>query len=435
MKQKLTRFLHAFVAAMKSLWEIASRHWVLKLLSVIFAVLIWNFVLVQTNPNRVIRVSDIGVTIQNESMLAANGLTLAEPYDFVIGNIWVALEVPLNEVDRAAQSVTAWIDLRNITQTGTVTVPIHVSTTTSGTVVNKSMDTIQLQVEKLENRTFSVEMVGTGSLADGYYIDSYTVSPQTVSIKGPESMLNIIDKVYVSLPLEEISGSYSGIHSVLLTDAEGRILDDTQLSITNKDSISLKMTVYLQKTLEILLDDALIGREDIPEGYELTSLTTRPISVSVYGDPDVVAAMNGVNIATVDLKGLSTDQIFERKLKLPAGVQCNEISSVDVIIRISEKTTTRTISDVQVRYSRLPSGYVLTDPLPTSVTVQITGPEKLINSMTAASILVSADLSSCVAGENDVELIATVDSRYRVTEIIITPVSVKANVSDVAGKG
>lgn len=391
--------------------------------------------LVQTNPNRVIRVSDIGVTIQNESMLAANGLTLAEPYDFVIGNIWVALEVPLNEVDRAAQSVTAWIDLRNITQTGTVTVPIHVSTTTSGTVVNKSMDTIQLQVEKLENRTFSVEMVGTGSLADGYYIDSYTVSPQTVSIKGPESMLNIIDKVYVSLPLEEISGSYSGIHSVLLTDAEGRILDDTQLSITNKDSISLKMTVYLQKTLEILLDDALIGREDIPEGYELTSLTTRPISVSVYGDPDVVAAMNGVNIATVDLKGLSTDQIFERKLKLPAGVQCNEISSVDVIIRISEKTTTRTISDVQVRYSRLPSGYVLTDPLPTSVTVQITGPEKLINSMTAASILVSADLSSCVAGENDVELIATVDSRYRVTEIIITPVSVKANVSDVAGKG
>ena len=63
----------------------------LKLLSVVFAIILWSFTITRTNPHRTKRISDIPITAVGLASLEESGLTLRDVDD--LGNIQVKVSV------------------------------------------------------------------------------------------------------------------------------------------------------------------------------------------------------------------------------------------------------------------------------------------------------------------------------------------------------
>ena len=53
----------------------------LKLLSVVFAIILWSFTITRTNPQRTKRISDVPITAVGLASLESNGLTLRDGDD------------------------------------------------------------------------------------------------------------------------------------------------------------------------------------------------------------------------------------------------------------------------------------------------------------------------------------------------------------------
>ena len=73
----------------------------LKLLSLVFAIILWAMVMSQTNPDRTKVVYDVPLEITGLTELNARGLSLATESDELPSTVDVHLEVPMNDLSRA----------------------------------------------------------------------------------------------------------------------------------------------------------------------------------------------------------------------------------------------------------------------------------------------------------------------------------------------
>ena len=100
----------------------------LKVLSLVFAILLWAMVMSQTNPPRAKVVYDVPVELTGVTDLNARGLSLATEGGELPASVDVRLEVPMNDLGRAtADNVHATIDFSRITTTGDYTLPVNLS--------------------------------------------------------------------------------------------------------------------------------------------------------------------------------------------------------------------------------------------------------------------------------------------------------------------
>ena len=423
MKNAWTIIKNTFI----SLGKWIAHRWPLKLLSLFFAIILWNFVLGQTNPLRIVRVSDISIQVINQSTLYSNDLTLTEPIESSLPKVWVTLEVPLQEVSRAQEMVVVTADLRGITQEGTATIPLTVTTTSSGRVVSQSISSIQVQVEKRVSRTFTVSCTELGSMPDGYYINKTTIEPSSITVTGPASVVQSIQKVQVPVTVQGLTADYQVVQELEFLDAAGESIDTSMISTSNSDAI-VSLEIYRSKELPILLDKAVIGEDALADGYEILLMETVPDAITVIGKPEVVDAMTGVDIELVDVKDASADVKVTRSIKLPTGAYCRETSTVEVVIRVQEKTTSVTLQDVPIRYTSLPEGMELAASPQLTATVEVRGPESTLARLTVADVESAADLSQCIAGRNTIPLKLTIPDEFRATEQMVNPLTVDVTV-------
>lgn len=404
-----------------------AHNWPMKLMSLFFAIIIWSFILGQTNPMRVVRVSDISIQVINQSTLASKDLALTDAIEASLPKVWVTLEVPLQEVGRASEMVTVTADMRKINETGTVYVPLTVSTTSSGQVVSQSIDAIQVNVENMISRTFTVTCIERGAMPEGYSIYQKTIQPSSITIQGPESLVRSIETVELPLDVYGLTESSRFVNDLELLDAAGLEVDDAMLNISNQDAV-VDVTVFRSKELPILLEKAIIGEDNLAAGYEIELMEAVPSSVVVTGRPEVIDAMTGVDIELIDVKGANADLEVVRSLKLPSGAYVRDASVAQVVIRVTERMASVTLAEVPVRYINLPEGLSLAEDAPKTVQVQLWGPESTLSDLELSDITVTADLAYSMVGKNVIALRLNVPAEYRVTEQSVEPQSVEVTV-------
>lgn len=384
----------------------------LKLLSLLFALILWNYVVSQTNPNRTVKLSNVPVRFVGMTTLQNQNLALSKATNDYLSDMTVTVEdVPANNVSQVTNDTVALtVDLSSITSPGEHTLKVAWSTQ-YGKVKRMSSETVTVEVEQLVSRTLPIKCRFGGAFPTGFSPGTVNLEPSVVKITGPQTVVEQVESAYVTLPVgADTRGDVLESLMIELEDASGNEVPTTLLTLTSSDSL-VSVPVSRVKTLEVTVEGAILGQDQLPQGYEVAGIEVTPQEVELSGSAEVLEDMTSVTVESIDVAGASSDVHAETVLVLPDGVTATEGSAVEVIIRIAKVPATVEFQNVPVTLTGTPEGLTPTASTLTC-TVKVTGPELDLAKLTADQLTVTADLKGLPAGSHGVPLTVRLDDAY-----------------------
>lgn len=371
----------------------------LKIVSLIFAMLLWGYVLMSENPQRTKTLTNVPISVEGGADLIARKLVLSGDKDY--GSVTVRVSTQLTSYsDLTADDITASINLSNITATGEHEV-IITARSAIGTTVSVSPDHIKVNVDNLVSRSIPVEIDLEGELDEGYWAGDVIYSRNMIDIEGPLEYVSRIDSAKGVLNIDSATSSIN--KSVLLTlyDNEGNELD-ADLFYSKLPSVTARMEVLPMKTVPIDVESAIQGKDNIPKNYELVGYGVNGTGkVRIVGEQDVLDVIDSIGIDFIDVSGVTESIVQDAALVIPEGVRLLDDDTVSLYINIREKTDEAMFNSVPINVEHL--GRKLNAQLNVeAVDVYLHGRVSLLNQIDRSDIELYIDLSGLEAGVHQV---------------------------------
>jgi YbbR domain-containing protein len=354
------------------------------LLAIILAVALWVNAVSTDDPNET---RTIATPVAVEVVGLQPGL-VAEGYESA--TVQVTILAPRSVWDQLVpENVHASLDLTGKTE-GHYSVPVEIRTDVSPVLVEKvDPQTLQILIDRLAKRTLAVHVLMAGNLAPGFQAGTPDLSPDSVTVSGPESLVDQIAEVVATVDVEGIRSETAQSVALVPLDTGGNVVAGVSV-----DPATVSITVPVQQLggyRDLVVKVPLLGA--VKSGYRLTGLTINPQVVTLYSDdPDVIRALPGyVETQPLDISGASADITRSLSLVLPEGVQVVGNPKITVQVSISAIEDSITISR-PIRYQGLEPGLSVTLS-PAFVDVILSGPAPIIWSLKPADIDVFLDLT------------------------------------------
>ena len=227
-------------------------------LSVVLAILFWLYVREVEDPVMDGNVWNVNVELTGESILATQGLAVAEISEDTVD---FKVKAPASVLEGLSRkNVTAILDVSKCVAGENVlhyTPKVAASVNTDGiSWVTQSPESITVRVEKLDSKVFNIDFRLMGSVASGYQAGSVAIEPETVTISGPVDQVSQIAKVAAVLEVNELSEQYAGNLPLTLYNAKGEVLKDLEVSLdTESVYVVLPVVVVREIPLSVKLVD------------------------------------------------------------------------------------------------------------------------------------------------------------------------------------
>lgn len=412
MNKKLMSWKQRFLSLCKRLFASLYSNWPYKLVSLLFAVLLWAYVLGEVNPEREKTLSNVSVQFTGIQQLNEQNLTTTESLDGMAQNVRVSLRAPRQDLSLLSeQYVTLTADLSRITSEGTFSIPI-VARTSLGRIVAFEPSEIEVQVERQVTKTIPVNIVTTGKLDEALWMDSPRTSTQQLIVVGAASVVDRIVEARVPLDLSTLTTSINRAVDYVLCDAEGKEVSEGSYTVDR--DVMLAISVYEKRLLPVDVENSITGRDHIREGYEITEIIANPEKIWVAASAETFDNLKSIPFETIDLANKDVDTTYRLALRMPENVVWMETNSIDVIVRIREIQDAQqfTLSRVQVyRHG------VAVETVNETVTVTVMGPRSAVERLTASDIELYAEASD-KSGRQTLDVRArTEDSSLEVTVV------------------
>ncbi|MCD2492159.1 hypothetical protein LQE92_05895 [Lacrimispora sp. NSJ-141] len=376
-----------------------TNNWLLKIISAIGAVLLWMVVINIDNPTDTFTVSGIPVTVLNEqSAIRDNNLT----YE-LMGDQTVSVEVTARRTDRrkiSADDFEASIDMNEIYgATGSVAVKITVvnnkSLIRSWTQITRS---IKVNVEEMQTKEFEIQVAQNGEPADSYAFSEIAVSPSTVRVTAPKSVMDTIDHAGINVDVAGASDDIQAEGTIRLLKANGQEIDmsDDRISVSASKAEVIMTAV---KTNQISVDVKVTGQNNVAEGYKYINFKCDPQTILVTGAKSLIAELDNILEVTVDLTGADKDVVRTVKVSdlLPEGLnvadgQPDTINIVFQIEKLTQKSFRISKNQLSMTGASPDFGYRLGNE--DAVTVVLTGLSEDLEKVNNSDLFVTLDVSS-----------------------------------------
>ncbi|MDE7131016.1 MAG: hypothetical protein K2O65_04355 [Lachnospiraceae bacterium] len=346
-----------------------TRNWGLKLVSFLFAAMLWLIVTNINDPIDDLRATDVPVTIRNTELITERGqvFEVLEDTD-VIDSVTVyaprSVIASLNKSD-----VVATADINDLTSLDTV--PIKITTSKHSDKlesVKASIDSVKLNIEDKQTRSFPIRANVTGEVSEGYILGDVSTEQNLIRISGAESMVSRIVKAQAEV-------NVSGFTNPISTDVEIRLYDETGTEIRSaslEKSISkVRVNIDILETKTVPINYQISG---VPaDGYRLTGENTSTRSnVMIAGKSRIIQNITAIEIpeGVIDVAGTREDvtTLIDLKQYLPEGTIIAEEDFTGMInVTVSVGQEMRRIFTIPVRDIRItgvPAGWKteITDP-------------------------------------------------------------------------
>ncbi|MDO4567810.1 MAG: CdaR family protein [Clostridia bacterium] len=305
-----------------------------KIVSILFAMLLWGFVLTSVNPERTKLIEDVRVSSVGDSDLATRNLVVRGNMSEILGTVDVRVITDVSHYfDVTADVITARINLGSVMGAGIVTVPI--------TVDSLSRSTVTLEIDSLITKSVPISISYTGSLPTGYWTSGATLGQREIEVTGPEQDVSRVVSAVCEIPLENRTESYNRTFDLLLYDEDGNTVEINSAYSTTTPSVAVRMEVLRTKTVPVTAMSALAGLESIPDTHVFNGATCNPSSVQIAADESIIDSVSSLSVSTIDVSNRTDSFVTTASIVLPTGVTLVSASrSVDVTIDISERMHT-----------------------------------------------------------------------------------------------
>ena len=305
----------------------------------------------------------------------------------------------LAQVNRG--NITVKADLSKIYEPGT---QLQLGTTVSFpgnlpsnafVIESKNPGYLYVTVERRVTKEVPVEIQWIGSAPEGYMSDreNSTLDYTSVSVTGPESVTDRIEKAVIQADLTDQRESISQSFRYTLCDGEGNPVD-AELITTNVEEV--RLDVRIQKVKDITLVYNII--EGGGATRDNVSVTMSADTIRVSGSEVAVDAMEDqLVVGTINLAELTKSGNLTFQVVLPEGVtNLSAITEVEATVLLSGLTTKDYVLE-NIRSINIPEG-MEAELITEKLTVTVRGPAELMSKLTAESIMATVDFTGAEAG-------------------------------------
>ncbi len=397
------------------LWRKIHHNWGLKVLSIFFAIVLWNSAVIEENPKVNKTINDVPITIVNDQALKDNGLALVNSRSSFSSTARVSININRNDISDFDES-TLWVqlDLSRITSVGTHEIRLG---STSPNVERIYPESITVEVDERVNRVIPVECEVVGSVESGYHRSALSITPNTIQVSGAKSILEKIEKAYLRLDLSDRNESVNTTKAYTFIDSNGTAIDASALDISI-DSVALRMDIT--PTKEVLISPSILGQDDIMEGYEIADIIVEPENVMITGETDSLEGLTSIKLEPIDITGQS-ENVFIQELNIltPDGVTVLDVENASLLVKIQEKMSQVQFEQVDIELRNIPEGLSAVD-FSQLVDITVVAPTTLIENIVANHISLYVDLTGAKAGENILPILFETPEEYRVKDVVLT---------------
>jgi YbbR domain-containing protein len=208
---------------------------------------------------------------------------------------------------------------------------------------------LDITIEERASAEFGVDVdfMNENELPDGFEITGSEVNPASVTITSSRSVIDQIGIVKVYVNVANLDRSIENREvPVNVYDNQGN-----ELSVNiEPETVAVSLDVN-NPSATVPLELETIG--ELPEGFSLTSISANVDEVEIFATSEVLGGIESIATEEIDLSEVTESGIVDVPLALPAGVLAPEMETVEVSIELEE---TRTIEEIQIDVEDLGDG-------------------------------------------------------------------------------
>jgi YbbR domain-containing protein len=356
------------------------------LTAVIFAIGVWIFAVTQADPTvtqtypQPLDIEVIGLdptlTIVNEISDQVN-LTVRAPSSI------------FNQLESDRNLINVTLDLSGL-DSGVHTLKPQVNISLSpAEVVRMDPSTVFVKLDSIISQQFEVQVNMIGNPAIGFDVETPELTSETVTISGPESVVNSINQVVAEVNIVDASEDIQRTVDLVAFDAQG---NEVQGLTMNPNSVQVSIPVSQRGGYRTVVV-RIVTSGQIASGYRLTNIFSNPPTVTIFSsDPELVDSIPGfVETTPINLNGADDDMEIRVSLNLPEGINVVGSQNVTVMIGIEPIQSSISFSNIIVQIEGLGEGLSATVS-PESVDVFLSGPVDLLERLSPSTLVVIINL-------------------------------------------
>ncbi|MFS0562709.1 CdaR family protein [Terribacillus sp. 179-K 1B1 HS] len=390
--------------------------WTLRVLSLVFAVLLYAYVSAESDVNN--RAGEVPITSSDETNTVDAPVSIRiDDSKYVVSGVpeYVSMQLvgPASDVTAAIQqkNYEAYVDLTDL-GTGTHTVKLHYENVSDNLQVYMQPASVEVTIQEKASQQFNVNVGYTNEdqMAAGFQVDSSTVEPQTVSIVSTQEVIDQIASVRAYVDLTDVDADINSKEApVKVYDAQGN-----ELSV-NVQPETVEVSVQVSnpsKTVPVEVKT----KGQAPDDVSVASLSPATKEVTIYAPQDTLDGIDSISTEEIDLSKITENQTVDADLQLPENVRSASEEQVEVDIEL-EETSETTIENVPITIENLPGGLeaAFSDPQNEQIDVTVSGAKSEIESLSADDITATIDGSGLEQGEQTVPIEVTGPENIKLT--------------------
>ena len=390
----------------------------LKIISLLFAFLLWAYVLTIENPEYTKIVRDVEITMTGEEALLDKGYMLVSR-EIGTTDVTVLCQIGKHsELD--ASRINCSVDLSSRTinlseDEDSRVFPLTVTTTLQsgyGTVTAVEYSTVDVEVARIaERKSLPVGIDYEGALPAGFQL----VVPErlTISVSGMKSLVDQIAKGMVTIDLsalpisdpDSLAGEYRNVYPVQFYNTSNvgieNVYDD------NGESYTIEVPLVVRAYREVDIEPSI----EIGDGYEYTASLSRT-KTFIYGERSLLQQIGSLKTETITVLSATEEEVHNVPLILPEGISLGNGDSgiVTVVLKAEEVEENREFI-IPITWKGFPDKMERGEDFPTETAISVTGTHNELESFQPAYVTLTVDLTGCGEGTHSLPVVMTIDGR------------------------
>ncbi len=403
-------------------------NWRMKLGAVVFAFILWSFMIASTNPYMSKTFSNIPVTYTAAEELKQSNLTTTVPLSELLKTAEITASAPADALQYLTENmIQASVDLSSIKTPGEYTLQVNAIPMLKDCKITKvNPSSVTVVVEEIISKEVPVEVRVTGDEKDWLYYGEPVLSETFVTVRGAQSNVEEVAKAVCTVDIGDMTASAKASYKVTFVNEK----DEEQQSnlFSGVPSVIVEMPVYPKKLVSVDTSAIQNTTTGLAEGYKITNVSVEPASVNLAGDMDLLEAINSVTLETIELDNASGDMIVEVSVKLPDGVIAAIPAKVQVQLTIAQPEIHNTYSAVKVATKNLDDGLKAKID-PANIDVDVSGTEEALAAFSASKLKPFVDLSGLTRGVHENVPIKFENEPDLGVKVVAAPLTVTVTIS------
>lgn len=369
-----------------------------KILSVLFAVIFWLYVMDQVNPEMVRTIPNLSVQILNQESIQNGGFVVL---DQEIPTVSVKIKGRRKAVmDIKAEDIILTSEIKAFHK-GINYFPISKAIFADNvTIEGLSENRIQMNIDRMMERVEAITIKTVGSLPQDQSLGEVKLTPEKVVVRGPETAVKLVAAVVGEVDLAKVQNNIITNIELKALDQNGQLVETVTLS---KRSVTASIGLLKENRAEI--EASILG--SVPKGYQIMNIEVLPATLSLKGKADNYVELSTIKTAGIDVSDMTSNQEISVPLDITNGNEYVDLpKTVTVrltIEKIEEKELTFNASDI--KWLNTPGGFKvnLADPNRT-LTVRVKAAQSILDQISTEDILLNGDSGEIKEGENKIKI-------------------------------